>query len=574
MPSAYLTGLVSGNEVSSRTISFAFSDRYFNWTSYEEAQFREGLETWSNVARIRFVETANEAAADFLFFTASNSVNGGALGSFEYPWGGQQHGYFNAQGTGWDRDGSSGGLEQGGYGFVTIIHEIGHGLGLAHPHDADGASTIFPGVSHAFDTGTYGLNQGLYTVMSYNDGRVADRLDPDVTGDHGWTGTPMAFDIYAIQQIYGANTSYRTGNDTYWLPDTNEEGTFYQAIWDAGGRDTIAYAGSDTTRIDLREASLREGDPNAGGHLSKADGIYGGFTIAKGVTIEVASGGSGRDVIVGNSANNTLLGNDGNDSLLGGGGVDILRGGEGVDVLRGGDGGDRIEGGTGNDRLYGEEGNDRLFGQDGNNIALGGNGNDYIYGGTDNDRLYGQGGNDRLTGSSGVDVLSGSSGNDVLLGNNGNDYAVGGSGNDLVMGGNDQDRVYGQGGNDALHGQAGNDLMIGGAGDDRMFGGAGDDRLYAGAGKDLLSGGGGDDRYVFGAGDDRALLTNNWGDDTIIGFRPGHDTLDFSRVSGLRAFSQLDIDQDGRDTVISYGGDSVRLVNVTPGRIDDDDFIL
>ena len=40
----------------------------------------------------------------------------------------------------------SGGLEQGGFGFITIIHELGHALGLAHPHDKGGSSSVFPGV--------------------------------------------------------------------------------------------------------------------------------------------------------------------------------------------------------------------------------------------------------------------------------------------------------------------------------------------------------------------------------------------------------------------------------------------
>jgi len=34
-----------------------------------------------------------------------------------------------------------GGLVQGGEGFRTLIHEFGHGLGLAHPHDRGGSST-------------------------------------------------------------------------------------------------------------------------------------------------------------------------------------------------------------------------------------------------------------------------------------------------------------------------------------------------------------------------------------------------------------------------------------------------
>jgi len=29
-------------------------------------------------------------------------------------------------------------LKQGGYDFVTVIHELGHAVGLKHPHDSGG----------------------------------------------------------------------------------------------------------------------------------------------------------------------------------------------------------------------------------------------------------------------------------------------------------------------------------------------------------------------------------------------------------------------------------------------------
>jgi len=43
-------------------------------------------------------------------------------------------GTFNGFGTGWDEQGG-GGLNLGGQGLETIIHELGHSLGLKHPHD-------------------------------------------------------------------------------------------------------------------------------------------------------------------------------------------------------------------------------------------------------------------------------------------------------------------------------------------------------------------------------------------------------------------------------------------------------
>lgn len=57
------------------------------------------------------------------------------------------------------------------------------------------------------------------------------------------------------------------------------------------------------------------------------------MSIAAGVTIENAIGGSGNDVIVGNAANNLLKGGAGNDILFGGAGADELWGGVGKDTF-------------------------------------------------------------------------------------------------------------------------------------------------------------------------------------------------------------------------------------------------
>jgi Ca2+-binding RTX toxin-like protein len=140
---------------------------------------------------------------------------------------------------------------------------------------------------------------------------------------------------------------------------------FYQCIWDSGGNDTIAYNGTLNAQIDLLAATL-DYSPTGGGAISflhnatplptNSARIKGGFTIANGVVIENATGGSGNDVLLGNAANNVLTGNDGNDTLMGREGNDLLRGGNGVDKIYGGDGFDVIQLGAGNDTFFAELG--------------------------------------------------------------------------------------------------------------------------------------------------------------------------------------------------------------------------
>src|SRR6185295_5886453 len=66
----------------------------------------------------------------------------------------------------------------GSFGFMLFAHEFGHALGLAHPHDGGSEDgQVFPGVTHGDDAafGDYALNQGIWTVMSYNDGWANNR---------------------------------------------------------------------------------------------------------------------------------------------------------------------------------------------------------------------------------------------------------------------------------------------------------------------------------------------------------------------------------------------------------------
>lgn len=368
------------------------------WNNYEMGQAMLALEQWSNVANIQFVQTTNKASADFTVGTMA--LTGSTIGYFYLPgtYAEAGTGAFDHTYSGWS-DQAGAGLDQGGAGFNLLLHEFGHGMGLGHPHNDSATPGAFPGVTSSSDRGLFDLNQGVTTVMSYIDGWASGPLGRTLSGVYGHAATPMALDIAVIQGIYGINNSFAQGNSTYVLPDANQPGSTFSAIWDTGGIDSILNPSDTKATIDLRGATLQL-DVGGGGYMSYVKDVYGGITIAHGVIIENAIGGGGQDILVGNSADNTLTGNAGDDTLF--------------DTL-------------GNDTLRGGDGNDVLEAQFGKNILTGGGGNDHVIGGSQADILRGGTGNDALQGDPSQGVWGGS---DTLVAGAGTDFLMGGAGAD------------------------------------------------------------------------------------------------------------------------------------------------
>ncbi|HEX2802530.1 MAG TPA: M10 family metallopeptidase C-terminal domain-containing protein [Sphingomicrobium sp.] len=318
---------------------------------WEKQAFWNALHLYEDVADIVFVEVNTRAEADFKFITYIGTPGAGAslLGRMSPP-GEDNEGQaeFNAGDVRWTEEG----LQPGGFYFPTIFHEIGHGMGMAHPHDDGGQSSVMRGggggtAGIGGGLGDFNLSQQVYTVMSYNDGYSSSPYGQPRSGgitgaevDHyGWVASLSPLDIAVIQDKYGVNEDTATGDDTYLIKDFNGPGNFYSSIWDAGGTDVIAYEGAGDANIDLRAATLAY-EEGGGGRVSDVWGIYGGFTIANGVTIENARSGTGNDTLTGNEAANRLESGAGNDSLAGNGGDDVLVGGAGSDVMTGGAGAD------------------------------------------------------------------------------------------------------------------------------------------------------------------------------------------------------------------------------------------
>ncbi len=193
-------------------------------------------------------------------------------------------------------------MDPGESGYYVAMHEIGHSLGLEH--------TFAVGLSGAENT-------EQFSVMAYD-------LNP-------WGGiqaeTYMLYDIAAIQEIYGANTSYNAGNTTYTLDAFSA-----YTIWDGGGNDTL-----DSTNYNGNVILHLE----EGGFSSL--GLDEHIAIAYDAVIENARSGNGNDQLFGNDANNILNGGAGDDDLYGRAGNDTFIYSSGEDAIFETSGIDRVE---------------------------------------------------------------------------------------------------------------------------------------------------------------------------------------------------------------------------------------
>lgn len=599
-------------------ISYFFSNdgKGDPWEPWEMEAFEKVFTAIEAIANITFVEADKAESANLLEFKETDEwppkdpdtgLRDNWAANHQMPRGDQAIGRYNTDNPDWTPDG----LAPGGNVFPAILHEILHGLGLEHTFlDDHDHPTTQPWPDDAPE-GSSLADSDYNTVMSY----AGEMYGEQSAVGYGKALGPMAIDVAALQAMYGANETYRNGDDTYILPDQNMAGTGWISIWDTGGHDEIVYQGARDATIDLRPATL---DPAVkGGERSFAEYVTGGFTIAKGVTIEDAHGGSSKDTIFGNDAKNHLYGNGGDDTIHGEGGDDWIFGGDRNDTLYGGTGGDRLYGGDGADSFFGGDGNDYFY-IDAEDTAWsdsyywlnGGAGRDTVYISsdpgaqlsllaTDVERVFGGSSGDEIDGS-GVNVrlyFNGRAGDDVLTGGNARDTLRGGSDDDTLVASAGGDKLVGDAGVDtydvsaatdqinvdlgegyAFAGEFGLDTLItienviAGSGSDTLLGSDVMNVLDGGAGGDTLRGGAGADRLIGGTGND-----DLWGDGISEEASSGKfygsgnnlpGAPDLGDIFGDQAFGDTFVfDADsGSDTIHDWGkGDTLEISSLWSG---------
>jgi len=337
-----MTSGIAWNVPENRTISWAVADGLNDtWDDRSAAvdDFQRALDSYEAFIDVDFAYIgefsspilAGEAGADIVY-TLSLSPNEPSLfASAYYPGPGVFNVFFNYA----TEDGdislnfaneiiATSSYEPGSDGFYTIIHELGHAMGLKHPFEQDLGRPSFKGIQRN-DI----LDVEWFSIMSYTDPfeDELERWDP---------ATPMLLDVLALQYMYGPNTVTNAGNTIHVLKQVD----YQYSVWDPSGVDTVDASGlSKGWRIalpDYEDTPLVE--TRSGYALPQSE--FGESLLASTPRelvwlvgdIEDVIGSAHDDVLFGTRLENRMSGGAGNDELEGFEADDTLIGNGGDDI--------------------------------------------------------------------------------------------------------------------------------------------------------------------------------------------------------------------------------------------------
>ena len=321
-----------------------------NWSTTQLANIQSILTSYSAFANVHFSSVVNDSgytpanvgtSSDInismiyrtdLAFSGISSTN---QNTFGYT-GSQLDILLNVNGFGSSGLGNDYTLDSTTYGFHTLMHEIGHSLGMSHPHSAmtNGVATLstdyqatqnvgFQRLGFSINTAA-DMNKEYFSVMSYD-----DEIPP--TGGDTFAQSPMILDVIALQEAYGVGVgTSSSGNDTI-TPGGSGGVSSFRTYFDTGGINAIDLVNYGNSGAYLHMGTAITGASYLVG-VSMTIADYGQVSTHHNPTslrwfygsYQNALGTIGNDNIIGNDLDNVINAVSGADTIDGGGGSNKL----------------------------------------------------------------------------------------------------------------------------------------------------------------------------------------------------------------------------------------------------------
>jgi len=323
-----VTTLASGS--SKTTLSYSFltqatvdpsasaSEKAMTEMSADQKEaVRDAFAYLSSLINVTFTESTDSGKADINF---GMNVQGASAGYANPPHASGAHPSYLFLAS---NQPSNSNFDIGTYGWETLVHEIGHTMGLKHPFNGNAGGGGAP--QPYLPTAT---NNHNFSIMSYTD--ASNVMDMNVTfnstagGGYSYSysmsavnpQTFMTYDIAALQFLYGQNTDEQSttvtfdaafkGLKTIYAPVSgaiDASATTKNNIFDlrGGGYSTIGYSMQDKLVSQLKSQGASDTLANSiAADLVKKNGskFYSGLNtvgLAYGSHINDVTGGSAKD---------------------------------------------------------------------------------------------------------------------------------------------------------------------------------------------------------------------------------------------------------------------------------------
>jgi len=225
--SASAVGLDASSSATALTYSFLSAQPggqemsgFQEMTSAQKDAVRAAFARYAKLINVTFTEVGGDGAGDINFGTNTQASSAG-YASMPNASSAKDKAFLylaNNQVTNGDAS-----LQEGGYGWMTVMHEIGHTLGLKHPgnYNAGGGGAPGPYLAATED-------DHQHTIMSYKDNNASRGVNAT---------TPMLYDVAALQYLYGANKNASTATDGAFTFTGGRN--YLQTLWSTTGTDTI-----------------------------------------------------------------------------------------------------------------------------------------------------------------------------------------------------------------------------------------------------------------------------------------------------------------------------------------------